>query len=49
MTVAGTFPDLDYTMPEDITGVVTETGVVAPAQIRELATAALGVPGGTDD
>ena len=49
MTVAGTFPDLDYTVPEDITGVVTETGVVAPAQIRELATAALSVPGGTDD
>ena len=48
-SVAGTFPDLDYTVPEDITGVVTETGVVAPAQIRELATAALGVPGGTDD
>ncbi len=49
MTMAGTFPDLDFTAPENITGLVTEKGVVAPARIRELATAALGVRGGSDD
>lgn len=43
MTVAGTFPDLDYTRPEDIAGVVTERGVVVPAQIRGLASTAFDV------
>lgn len=48
MTVAGPFPDLDYTFPQDISGVVTETGVVAPAQIRGLASAEFGEPEGSN-
>ena len=49
MTVAGSFPDLDYTFPQDITGVVTEAGVAAPSQVRGLASAACGEPEGSND
>lgn len=37
MVVHGRFPDLDYTPPGVITGVVTESGVLAPGQVAEAA------------
>lgn len=37
LTVQGEFPDLDYTGPGDITGLVTEAGLIRPEQVRELA------------
>lgn len=49
MRVGGSFPDLDYTAPENISGVVTEEGVVSPAQVSELTSAAFAVPEGIDD
>lgn len=43
LSVQGGFPDLDYTEPAQITGLVTESGVIAPEQVRELASSAFGV------
>lgn len=41
LTVDGGFPDLDYTCPGDITGLVSEAGLIAPGQVRELAASAV--------
>lgn len=41
LTVQGEFPDLDYTGPGDITGLVTEAGLIRPEQLRELAAPSL--------
>lgn len=42
LSVQGVFPDLDYTDPTEITGVVTECGLLSPEQVRGLASAASG-------
>lgn len=42
LSIHGGFPDLDYTEPAQITGLVTESGVIGPQQVRELATSAFG-------
>lgn len=41
LRVQGGFPDLDYTKPEEITGVVTEGGLIRPEQVCEMAPPAL--------
>lgn len=45
LTLRGDFPDLDYTPPQDIADVVTEAGVLPPAQVRAAAERALRTGG----
>lgn len=42
LAIEGTFPDLDYTPPSLITGVVTEVGILEPGEVAAAAGAVVG-------
>lgn len=46
LSLRGDFPDLDYTPPRDITGVVTENGILAPGEVGETARKTLWIGDG---